>query len=316
MPVMTQPAMIPEAGVNKSTRRRKALLSQRLQVLWMVLGTTTSVVVSGSFALVMAYRRDATTVAGFLGAIFNGILSKLLKKMIQQARPSPSSSDHASLAQAASLTKAKGTNDSSKNKQHYSENGLPRYGVGEEEGMPSSHSMSLAFIWAFAALHYPPDNNINSNNNTAEDHHHHHLFLHLPSRLVAMSVSLVYVLTCATYRIHAKLHTWQQVLVGLTLGVLHAWLFVRYVEPELTTWITAHVLTTTTANNDDNNVDARDTEEQRILPAPWLVIPFTMTILIGAKVDLKIMQWLSNKKMNNNKTVQQQVQVPGSKKTR
>ena len=48
--------------------------------------SSTSIVVLGVFALVLAWKRDAFVASFWLGAISNGILSKVLKKIINQAR--------------------------------------------------------------------------------------------------------------------------------------------------------------------------------------------------------------------------------------
>jgi membrane-associated phospholipid phosphatase len=309
------PVAVAAAGVNrtrrKETLRRNGLLLLLLEALWMALGTSTSVVVSGGFAIVMACRRRhdaaALTVAAFVGAIFNGILSKILKKVIRQARPLAAAPTTTATASSEHTNNTNKQNDDDSSRENSSsiynsksndiDNGIimtPRYGVGEEEGMPSSHSMSLAFIWALIALHYPPDDDdINNNPRSTAGHFHPFLF---PSsrRLVVVSIALVYVLICATYRcFHAKrVHTWQQVVVGLTLGMMHARLFVQCgVQRVLSEYIMAHVLTAVVV--DDNDHHDGEQQQRRILPAPLLAIPFVMTIMIGAKVDLRIMQWLS-----------------------
>jgi membrane-associated phospholipid phosphatase len=78
-------------------------------------GSTTSAVVSVVFFAVLAWKRDAFMVAFFLGSIANGILSKVLKKLLNQSRPE---------ALQAVTMKLKPS----------------------DGGMPSSHAMSLGFI--------------------------------------------------------------------------------------------------------------------------------------------------------------------------
>ncbi|KAL3791051.1 hypothetical protein ACHAW5_002828 [Stephanodiscus triporus] len=79
-------------------------------------GKTASTVVSVSFFVVLAYRRDAVVLAIWIGSILNAVLSKVFKRLLDHERP-------------AELM----NND----------------GVGlkpSDGGMPSSHAMSLAFI--------------------------------------------------------------------------------------------------------------------------------------------------------------------------
>jgi dolichyldiphosphatase len=89
-----------------------------------LLGATTSAFVSLTFYAVLAWHRDATMVAFFLGSISNGVLSKILKKNIQQGRPPELQVAEMSLKPS-------------------------------DGGMPSSHAMSLGFIGTFTALHLP-----------------------------------------------------------------------------------------------------------------------------------------------------------------
>lgn len=54
-------------------------------VLW--IGSTTSMFVAVTFFALLAVKRDALMVSFFIGAINNGILSKVLKKLLNQERP-------------------------------------------------------------------------------------------------------------------------------------------------------------------------------------------------------------------------------------
>jgi dolichyldiphosphatase len=92
--------------------------------LILFVGGTTSIVVATSFFLALAHFRSATMISFWLGAIGNAILSKVLKKIINQSRPPE-------LETAQMVV-------------------LPSDG-----GMPSSHAMSLAFIGTMTALLLP-----------------------------------------------------------------------------------------------------------------------------------------------------------------
>lgn len=87
-----------------------------------LLGKSTSSFVSLTFFAVLAVRRDAYMISFFIGAISNGILSKILKKILNHDRPEALDlSDHIKLKPS-------------------------------DGGMPSSHAMSLGFIGTYTAL--------------------------------------------------------------------------------------------------------------------------------------------------------------------
>jgi PAP2 superfamily len=92
-----------------------------------LVGSTTTVAVSGTFFAFLAWKRDALMVSFFIGSIANGILSKLLKRIINQTRP-------------ADLDDNSDSNN----------NNRP-----SDMGMPSSHAMSLGFIGTFTSLILP-----------------------------------------------------------------------------------------------------------------------------------------------------------------
>ena len=125
-----------------------------------LVGKRTNILVSLTFFITLAYRRDAFMISFFLGAVGNGILGKVLKKVINQERPEE-------LASVEDI-KVKPT----------------------DNGMPSSHAMSLGFICLFTALN-------------------------LPQTSIPLAL---FVLSSLTYRINKKLHTKDQIFVGLVLG--------------------------------------------------------------------------------------------------
>lgn len=88
------------------------------------IGSSTTVVVAAAFMVALAWLRDALMVSFFIGAISNGILSKILKRIINQTRP-------AELEKADLKLKP------------------------NDNGMPSSHAMALGFISTFTALCVP-----------------------------------------------------------------------------------------------------------------------------------------------------------------
>eukprot|EP00980_Cylindrotheca_fusiformis_P012754 scaffold3118_cov64-Cylindrotheca_fusiformis.AAC.12 len=100
-----------------------------IEVLFDMIGKTTSLVVPGTFFIVLAHQRNALMVSFFIGAIGNGIMSKVLKKVIRQERPT-------------TLTKNIDDDDVQIEPSDY--------------GMPSSHAMSMGFIGAYTALQQLP----------------------------------------------------------------------------------------------------------------------------------------------------------------
>ena len=98
------------------------------------IGSSTTLFVSGLFFIVLAYKRNTQMISFFIGAIMNGILSKVLKKLIQQTRPAELY--QSSSSSSSSSTTTSGTPDEISNKP-------------TDHGMPSSHAMSLGFISTF-----------------------------------------------------------------------------------------------------------------------------------------------------------------------
>jgi membrane-associated phospholipid phosphatase len=150
--------------------------------LFTTIGKSTSAVVAGTFYIVLAIQRDALMISFFIGAISNGILSKVLKKLLQQARPEALDTTEMELKPS-------------------------------DNGMPSSHAMSLGFIGTFTALCLPWTS----------------LFL------------MGYVVLSLMYRVESKLHTLDQVLVGASVGSLNGYLWFLY-NINLMDFVTKHFL--------------------------------------------------------------------------
>lgn len=113
-----------EATTVPSMKPTETLTSPPNKII-QIIGKSTSSLVAGTFFLILAWKRDALMITFFIGAIGNGILSKILKRVLDQARPD-------ALAEVESIT-LKPT----------------------DPGMPSSHAMSLGFIGTFTVLNLP-----------------------------------------------------------------------------------------------------------------------------------------------------------------
>ena len=119
-------------------------------------------------------------------------------------------------------------------------------------GMPSSHAMSLGFIGTFTFLHQP-------------------FWLLFPI--------LLFTATSLLYRVQVKLHTWEQVVVGLTVGSTNAFLFYTYVESTL-----IDLLQQTILNQDG------------LLPYPFLIVPSVVGALVVGSVERRITNWVNRRK--------------------
>lgn len=118
-PTSTPPSSI----LNMSQNKDNAVDSLSLDKVVLWIGSTTSIFVAATFFFLLAFKRDALMVSFFIGAINNGILSKVLKKLLNQERP----------ADISEAVKEKPS----------------------DKGMPSSHAMSLGFIGTFTAMTLP-----------------------------------------------------------------------------------------------------------------------------------------------------------------
>ena len=123
---------------------------------------------AGTFFLALCYKRDALWVSFFLGAISNAIFSKVLKKLLNIERP-----QEEIVADGTTI-------------------GIPEIDKPSDNGMPSSHAMSLGFICTFVALLFP---------------------ITTMPLLAYASISLI-------YRVRVNLHTVDQIAVGAILGIL------------------------------------------------------------------------------------------------
>lgn len=132
------------------------------------IGSTTSTLVAGSFYVALCYKRDALIVSFFVGAICNAIFSKVLKKLLNIERPDVEIDGNTI----------------------YDKDLVPAIDRPNDNGMPSSHAMSLGFIFTFLALL-------------------------APSTTLGL---LAYAAVSLFYRIKVNLHTVDQVVVGAVLG--------------------------------------------------------------------------------------------------
>lgn len=128
VPVFDRPRRTPmtrsalEMGGERHSLDSSERPQPQIQPAISLLGKSTSSFVSLTFFAFLAVRRDAYMISFFIGATSNGILSKILKKILNHDRPEALDlSDHIKLKPS-------------------------------DGGMPSSHAMSLGFIGTYTAL--------------------------------------------------------------------------------------------------------------------------------------------------------------------
>jgi membrane-associated phospholipid phosphatase len=190
------------------------------------IGGTTSMVVAGTFFFVLAYQRDALMVSFFIGSILNGLLSKVLKKVLNQDRP---------MAVGLSVVKP------------------------SDKGMPSSHAMSLGFIGTFTAL--------------AID------WTLVPIVLYG-SMSLY-------YRVQTKLHSMEQVAVGLIVGIFNGALWSTLVDGSNPLLPQVNIM---------ELVSQHFLDSSGVLPIPYLAVPAIVGALVVGSFERKVSKWIKKLK--------------------
>lgn len=120
VPEMHSPLLM--SGDNDSHDDCSGVTQPQINPAVAMLGKSTSTFVSLTFFAFLSLRRDAYMVSFFIGAITNGVQSKLLKRLLDHDRP-----ELLALSEHIKLKPSDG-------------------------GMPSSHAMSLGFIGTYTAL--------------------------------------------------------------------------------------------------------------------------------------------------------------------
>jgi membrane-associated phospholipid phosphatase len=123
-------------------------------------------------------------------------------------------------------------------------------------GMPSSHAMSLGFIGTFTCLC-------------------------LPQLLWPV---LAYVAVSLVYRVHSKLHTSQQVIVGLLAGTCNGYAW----------WRLCHG--TLIPNLNVLNLVSKQFLVNGVLPWPYLTVPATLGLAVVGSFERRISRWLEKAK--------------------
>ncbi|KAL7558090.1 hypothetical protein ACA910_020042 [Epithemia clementina (nom. ined.)] len=184
-----------------------------------MVGSHTSIVVSGLFYAALVWKRNGFMAAFFLGSIGNAILGKILKKMIQQTRPPDM------VVSALRLKPSDG-------------------------GMPSSHAMSLGFIGTFILLHQP--------------------YWFVP----------IFILTATSllYRVQVRLHSWDQIAVGLVVGSTNAMFYYTFAESSVIEFLNQTIM-----------------NKQGLLPYPFLIVPTVVGAAVVGSLERRISNWIQQR---------------------
>jgi hypothetical protein len=203
----------------------KSLISATIDTI----GSTTSVLVAGTFYAFLCYQPDAFMVSFFVGAISNGILSKTLKKLLNQSRPAELDASMMELAPS-------------------------------DNGMPSSHAMSLGFICAFTALTLP----------------------------VTTLPLILYALISLKYRLQTNLHSLDQIVVGTIVGSFNGALWWQFCTGSnnpfginIVDWV-----------NSSPVIDSRT----GLLPWYFLSIPALVGAAVVGSVERRISKYVNKKR--------------------
>jgi hypothetical protein len=206
------------------------------------IGSSTSIVVSGTFFVALSYKRDAFMLTFFIGSILNGITSKILKKVLNIDRPDGHIHD--------SSVKIKPS----------------------DKGMPSSHAMSLGFICTYTALEASKFFGVG-----------------LKSGAIAIGLTL-YTAISLIYRVKSKLHTADQVYVGLTAGILNSFIWRSLAfgtnpflhSMNVMDWVSMYII-----------------PESGVMPVYYLTVPALVGAMVVGSVERRISAWLKHSKRKN-----------------
>ena len=201
-------------------------------------GSTTSIVVAGTFFAVLAWKRDAFMLTFFIGSILNGICSKILKRILNQSRPEGYMKE-----------------DSVKVKP-------------SDNGMPSSHAMSLGFIGTYTILG---------------------LWDVLGGGINGIIFSFIlcsYSMISLAYRIKSNLHTKEQIVVGLSFGIANSLLWQSLAVGNCEWFPSLNVM---------EFVKTRFLSESGTMPIIGLIIPAVVGAAVVGSFERRVSNWMKKK---------------------
>jgi membrane-associated phospholipid phosphatase len=153
------------------------------------IGSTTSICVAFAFFITLCWKRDALMVSFFLGSILNAIFGKILKRILKHDRPTTTTAIIPINGEVIKEEEVK--EDSSMMMMKMKAAVQQQPARPSDNGMPSSHAMSLGFICTFVALL-------------------------IPNMILPL---LTYAVISLIYRVRVSLHSIDQIIVGSILGI-------------------------------------------------------------------------------------------------
>jgi len=201
------------------------------------IGKSTSTLVSLLCFATLAYKRNATMVSFFLGSIVNAVVAKVLKRIIKQQRPE--------------------TTDPHDDDDDGTSTIRPT-----DNGMPSSHSMSLGFIGTFTYLGWGKKHSI------------------------VAPILLIYIITSLFYRVQAKLHTKEQVYVGVLFGALNGYMWHQFT---FGFW--------PFSTNFNSIISNKLLPPSGIFPPQYLILPAFVGLAVVGSFERRISRWMKKKKV-------------------
>lgn len=235
----SESALTSSKKLNMFAKHPKDDIEKVSQKFIKTIGSTTSIFVSGTFFVILSYKRDSFMLTFFIGSILNGITSKILKRALNIDRPD----GHLN----KSSVKIKPS----------------------DKGMPSSHAMSLGFICTYTALE---------------------IFKLMGKGLTSLSIIsalMIYSAISLIYRVQSKLHTTDQIVVGLSAGIFNSMMWrslafgINPIFPSINImeWIQLKIL-----------------PDSGVMPMHYLIVPALVGAMVVGSVERRISLWLRNRK--------------------
>jgi len=219
----------------------------------------------------------------FIGSIINGIISKILKRLLKQDRPNGYTNTNTNTTSNESTTRTiTGINTIKPS----------------DNGMPSSHAMSLGFIGTFTTIElyknlmvfFQGSSDVAATAATTAATVGGFGFGSLGSLLFVYGVcSLlwIYVAISLIYRVQSQLHTKEQVWVGLIGGTTNALLWKSLAQGTNTLFPTINIM-----NLVSTYLLPADSG---ILPVQWLIVPAIIGAAVVGSFERRISNWWKNR---------------------
>lgn len=211
------------------------------------IGSTTSICVAFAFFITLCWKRDALMVSFFLGSILNAIFGKILKRILKHDRPTTTTAI-IPIINGEVIKEEEVKEDSSMMMMKMKAAVQQQPARPSDNGMPSSHAMSLGFICTFVALLIP--------------------IMTLPLITYAV-ISLI-------YRVRISLHSIDQIIVGSILGIFDGSIWWHLCKKSATTNIVDLISSSGIMN------------EHGLLPWYLLVVPALIGVAVVGSVERRL----------------------------